>query len=249
MCSSQHASTAAESFHTLHRHSGTAFISALVTSCTAAPSSILKHFSALQGLVGSTQNAEGCPQPASKDDSLLFRTTILIVSLNLSSRHLPRSQCMAAPGSAAAASCGGMLTLPVLQLVTNGEMSNLKRQLRARQDSAWARVQWGLVAMVQPHEMEVVQGRLIVADPKVILLPSSGWETASGLVHSTACMPGGSKRGTAHPGSEQLRTAVVGACHLERASQDACIWGLAQQGLMHLGQARQGWLPCCAHAV
>ena len=46
-------------------------------------------------------------------------------------------------------------------------MSNLKRQLKARQDGAWARVHWGLAAAVQPHEMEVVQGRLIVADPKV----------------------------------------------------------------------------------
>ena len=60
---------------------------------------------------------------------------------------------------------GSIFRLPVLQLVTNAELSNIKRQLKV-QEGAWARVQWGLAVAIQPHEVEVVQGRLIVADPK-----------------------------------------------------------------------------------
>ena len=61
-----------------------------------------------------------------------------------------------------------------LQVVTLAELSNLKRQLRAREGAAWRRITWGLARPVELHELEVLQGRLIVRDAKVRWLPWAG---------------------------------------------------------------------------
>ena len=52
------------------------------------------------------------------------------------------------------------------QVVTMAELSNLKHQLRARENAAWSRITWGLARPVQLHELEVLQGRMIVRDAK-----------------------------------------------------------------------------------
>lgn len=52
------------------------------------------------------------------------------------------------------------------QLVTPAVYSDMKRQLRQREDGGWARVEWALAAPVALADAEVCHGRLILADPK-----------------------------------------------------------------------------------
>ena len=56
------------------------------------------------------------------------------------------------------------------QLVTPAIFADMKRQLRQREEGGWRRVQWELVSPPTPREVQVVQGRLILIDPKV-----GGW--------------------------------------------------------------------------
>ena len=53
------------------------------------------------------------------------------------------------------------------QVITPGEMTNVKRQLKAREDGDWKRIEWSLVAEPSLRELEVVHGRLLAMDPKV----------------------------------------------------------------------------------
>ena len=94
----------------------------------------------------------------------------------------------------------------LVQLVTMAELSNLKRQLKARQDGAWSSVTWGLAKDVELREMEVVQGRLIVADPKVPLVrvPLVCWESLEAVKLHT---PGKCKWGKG-PGGLQKRVVL-----------------------------------------
>ena len=55
----------------------------------------------------------------------------------------------------------------VPQVITPGEMTNVKRQLKAREDGDWKRIEWSLVAEPSLRELEVVHGRLLAMDPKV----------------------------------------------------------------------------------
>ena len=59
----------------------------------------------------------------------------------------------------------GSLVVP--QAITPGEMTNVKRQLKAREDGDWKRIEWSLVAEPSLKELEVVHGRLLAMDPKV----------------------------------------------------------------------------------
>jgi large subunit ribosomal protein L45 len=44
--------------------------------------------------------------------------------------------------------------------------SDLKRQIKHREDAGWARVDWALPTPPTLREIEVVQGRMVAADPK-----------------------------------------------------------------------------------
>lgn len=52
------------------------------------------------------------------------------------------------------------------QLVTPAVFTDMKRQLKAREDGGWQRVEWELLQAPTLKEMEVVQGRLVSIDPK-----------------------------------------------------------------------------------
>ena len=52
------------------------------------------------------------------------------------------------------------------QLVTPAVFTDMKRQIKAREDGGWKRVHWELVKKPTLKEIEVVQGRLISIDPK-----------------------------------------------------------------------------------
>ncbi|KAL4860079.1 putative 39S ribosomal protein L45 [Chlorella vulgaris] len=51
-------------------------------------------------------------------------------------------------------------------LVTPAVFSDMKRQLKQREDGGWARVQWDLVREPAVHELNTVHARLIMMDPK-----------------------------------------------------------------------------------
>ena len=52
------------------------------------------------------------------------------------------------------------------QLVTPAIYTDMKRQIKAREDGGWKRLEWALVQAPTLKEIEVVQGRLISIDPK-----------------------------------------------------------------------------------
>ncbi|GAB4816777.1 hypothetical protein N2152v2_003823 [Parachlorella kessleri] len=51
-------------------------------------------------------------------------------------------------------------------LVTPTVFSDMKRQLKQREDGGWARVEWGMSHVPTIKECQVVQGRVIALDPK-----------------------------------------------------------------------------------
>ena len=53
------------------------------------------------------------------------------------------------------------------QLVTSPVYGVMKREIRAREDSGWKRVEWELPEAPTLRELEVVHGRLIYLNPKV----------------------------------------------------------------------------------
>jgi hypothetical protein len=59
-----------------------------------------------------------------------------------------------------------------LQLITPVEMTNVKKQLKMREDGNWKRIEWSLGKELQPHDISVVHGRLMAMDPKAPLLPT-----------------------------------------------------------------------------
>lgn len=52
------------------------------------------------------------------------------------------------------------------QLVSPAIFSDMKKQIKAREDGGWKRVDWALTQKPTLKEIEVVQGRLISVDPK-----------------------------------------------------------------------------------
>jgi large subunit ribosomal protein L45 len=52
------------------------------------------------------------------------------------------------------------------QLVTPAVFTDMKKQLKTREDGGWARVEWELLKAPTLKEIEVVQGRLVSIDPK-----------------------------------------------------------------------------------
>ncbi|PSC75974.1 39S ribosomal mitochondrial [Micractinium conductrix] len=52
------------------------------------------------------------------------------------------------------------------QLVTPAVFSDVKRQLKQREDGGWARVHWEITQEPTARELTVMQGRLIMIDPK-----------------------------------------------------------------------------------
>lgn len=56
-----------------------------------------------------------------------------------------------------------------VQVVTPGEMTNVKRQLKAREEGGWKHVEWSLVRKPPLKDLELVYGRLLALDPKVCL--------------------------------------------------------------------------------
>ena len=44
----------------------------------------------------------------------------------------------------------------------------MKREIRARQDGGWAHVDWALPARPQLQDLEVVHGRMVYLNPKVL---------------------------------------------------------------------------------
>ena len=53
------------------------------------------------------------------------------------------------------------------QLVTASVYAAMKREIRARQDGGWARVEWALPTRPQLRDLEVVHGRMLYLNPKV----------------------------------------------------------------------------------
>lgn len=51
-------------------------------------------------------------------------------------------------------------------LITPVEMTNVKKQLKMREDGNWKRIEWSLGKELQPHDISVVHGRLMAMDPK-----------------------------------------------------------------------------------
>lgn len=51
-------------------------------------------------------------------------------------------------------------------LITPGEMTTVKKQLKMREDGIWSRVDWSLGKKLQPQDISIVQGRLMAMDPK-----------------------------------------------------------------------------------
>ena len=54
-----------------------------------------------------------------------------------------------------------------MQILTPAEYSNVKAQLKAREDGGWKRIEWSLARRPHLHELEVVHGRMIAPNPKV----------------------------------------------------------------------------------
>ena len=55
----------------------------------------------------------------------------------------------------------------MMQLVTPGEYTNFKRQLKAREEGGWKRVDWSLVVEPRLRELELLHARLMSFNPKV----------------------------------------------------------------------------------
>lgn len=52
-------------------------------------------------------------------------------------------------------------------------MTNVKRQLKVREDGGWKRIEWSLAAQPAPRDLEVLQARLLAMDPKVDCHPAT----------------------------------------------------------------------------
>lgn len=52
------------------------------------------------------------------------------------------------------------------QMVTPSVFSDMKRQIKAREEGGWARIDWAVTKPIEVRDLEVVQGRLIAIDPK-----------------------------------------------------------------------------------
>lgn len=52
------------------------------------------------------------------------------------------------------------------QLVSPAVFTDMKRQIKQREDGGWKRVQWAMTSTPTLQDIEVVHGRLIAADPK-----------------------------------------------------------------------------------
>lgn len=46
-------------------------------------------------------------------------------------------------------------------------MTNVKKQLRAREQGGWKRISWSLAAQPQQSDLELLRGRMLALDPKV----------------------------------------------------------------------------------
>ena len=57
----------------------------------------------------------------------------------------------------------------ILQIVTPGELTNVKRQIKMREDGNWSRVDWSLAETLNSGDIQLIQGRLMALDPKVLL--------------------------------------------------------------------------------
>ncbi len=53
------------------------------------------------------------------------------------------------------------------QLVTTPVYAAMKREIKARHDGGWARVDWALPTRPQLRDLEVVHGRMVYLNPKV----------------------------------------------------------------------------------
>lgn len=56
---------------------------------------------------------------------------------------------------------------PPLQLTAPNVNTTFKRQIKAREDAGWTRVEWALVNRPTTENLSVVQGRAAMGDPKV----------------------------------------------------------------------------------
>ena len=65
-------------------------------------------------------------------------------------------------------------TAACTQLVTAPVYAAMKREIRARQDGGWARVEWALPTLPQLRDLEVVHGRMLYLNPKVGV-SHAGW--------------------------------------------------------------------------
>lgn len=65
------------------------------------------------------------------------------------------------------------------QLVTSPVYGLMKKEIRARDDGGWRRVEWDLPQPPTLREIEVVHGRLIYLNPKV--RPTLGLHKLTGL--------------------------------------------------------------------
>ena len=57
-----------------------------------------------------------------------------------------------------------------MQAATPKHYINLKKQLAARQEGGWARVVWGYAQQPSPYDIHLLQARLLMLDPKVLIL-------------------------------------------------------------------------------
>ena len=55
----------------------------------------------------------------------------------------------------------------VAQLVTTPVYAAMKREIKARLDGGWSRVDWALPTRPQLRDLEVVHGRMVYLNPKV----------------------------------------------------------------------------------
>jgi hypothetical protein len=58
--------------------------------------------------------------------------------------------------------------------------TDVKRQLKAREEGGWARIAWALEERPELNQMEVVHGRLLAIDPKASTLLWSGVRVGRG---------------------------------------------------------------------
>jgi large subunit ribosomal protein L45 len=76
-----------------------------------------------------------------------------------------KADALAVYQEACAALAAGDLT-SLRQLATPAVFGDMKKQIKQREEGGWARVDWALPSPPALKELEVVQGRMIAADPK-----------------------------------------------------------------------------------